>query len=135
MKKIILNEEDKEYCINYMRLIKINKPCSFEFKKIRQKRSLNQNSLLWLWMTALEVDSETGYTKDEFYELFITKFAPKKEVLNENINITTSKMDSKQMATFLDNIQRFALTELMFKLPDSEDIIFSTFYETYKNLI
>jgi len=83
----------------------------------------------------LEKDSETGYTKDEFYQYFLDKFAPRKEIFTNLVIVTTSQMDSKQMSDFLDSIQRLAITELQFKLPDPEDIIFSTFYETYKHLI
>ena len=123
------------YCIDFMMSIDITKPMRFECSVIREKRSLNQNSLLWLWMTALEKDSETGYTRDEFYQFFLEKFAPRREIFTNLVIVTTSQMDSKQMSEFLDNIQRFAIVELQFKLPDPNDQIFSTFYENYKHLI
>jgi len=135
MKRIIHNNADLAYCVDFMMSIEITKPMRFECSVIRGKRSLNQNSLLWLWCTALEKDSETGYTKDEFYQYFLDKFAPRKEIFTNLVIVTTSQMDSKQMSDFLDSIQRLAITELQFKLPDPEDIIFSTFYETYKHLI
>ncbi len=99
------------------------------------KRTLSQNRLLWLWMTALETDSETGYTKDEFYQMFVKKYAPRKEMFGEEITITTSMMDTLQKTKFLDKIQTDVLTSEFYQmvLPNPSDRNFERFYEYYKD--
>lgn len=132
MKQLIRNNNDLATFVDYLMNIKeIKYTLVAEIKKLRQNRSLDQNALLWLWLTCLEKDSETGYTKDEFYQMFISKFAPRKMVFDEIIRITSSKMDSKQMTEFLDNIQIFVLVELGIKLPNPNDLRFAEFYEKY----
>jgi len=135
MKRIIHNNADLAYCVDFMMSIEITKPMRFECSVIKNKRSLPQNNIFWLWMSALEKDSETGYDKKDWHDYFVKNYAPKKDINGDLCPLSTSHMDEKQMADFLKSIQRFAITELQFKLPDPEDIIFSTFYETYKHLI
>lgn len=115
-------------------------PFPFELKKseIQDHRNLNQNALLWLWCTFLQ-DQNFGYTKDEFYQIFIEKFAPREHIYfkGEIINgiITSSKMTKKQMAHFLTNIQRYSQTDLEVELPDPDDLKFEEFYNHYKDKI
>ena len=137
MKKIIKTEEDKLFVVLELDKLDISeeKPYIAEIKRYREKRSLDQNALLWLWMTALEKDSETGYTKDDFYQYFLEKFAPRKEVMGKYVIISTSKMDTKQMTEFLDNIQRFSLVELKFELPNPDDLKFEQFKNYYSEFI
>lgn len=115
-------------------------PFPFDLKKsdIQDHRNLDQNALLWLWCTFLE-QQNIGYTKSEFYQIFIEKFAPREHIYfkGEIINgiITSSKMTKKEMANFLTNIQRFSQTDLEIPLPDPDDLKFEQFYEAYKDRI
>jgi len=115
-------------------------PYPFELKKteVQDHRNLDQNALLWLWCTFLQ-EQNIGYTKSEFYSIFIEKFAPREYIYfkNEIINsiVTSSKMTKKQMANFLTNIQRFSQVDLGIELPNPNDLKFEQFYEAYKHLI
>jgi len=135
MKKLIRNNKDLAFIVDYLMNYEVVKPMKFSFEKVKQIRSLDQNSLLWLWMAALEKDSETGYTKDDFYQMFLEKFAPRKEVMNEMIIISSSNMNKSQMSKFLDDIQRFSLTDIGFSLPDPKDQHFAQFKEYYKDYL
>ena len=115
-------------------------PFPFDIKKsdIQDHRNLDQNALLWLWYTFLQ-DQNFGYTKDEWYDIFIDKFAPREHIYfrGEIINkvITSSRMLKKPMANFLTNIQRYSQTDLEVELPDPDDKKFEEFYNHYKDRI
>ena len=115
-------------------------PFPFELKKteVQDARNLDQNALLWLWCTFLQ-DQNIGYLKEEWYQIFVQKFAPREHIYfkGETVNgiITSSKMTRKQMANFLTNIQRFSQTDLEVELPDPDDLKFNQFYEHYKDKI
>lgn len=100
-------------------------------KSPKAPRSLNQNRLLWLWLTCLEVDSETGYTKEEFYQYFLESFAPRKTCRDKEILATSSQMDKAMMTDFLERIKMFAWHELNCNLPNPEDKGFNEFYKRY----
>ena len=113
-------------------------PYPFELKKtkVQTGRNLDQNALLWLWLSFLE-EQNIGYTRSEWYCIFIEKFAPREHIYfkSEIINsiVTSSKMTKKQMSHFLTNIQRFSQVDLEIELPDPDDLNFEQFYETYKD--
>lgn len=102
-----------------------------EIKRPKVNRSLNQNRLLWMWLTCLEVDSETGYTKDEFYQYFLEKFAMRMVVKDESILITSSQMNTAQMTDFLERIRLFCYHEFQISLPLPDDKNFEEFYKRY----
>lgn len=115
-------------------------PFPFELKKseIQDHRNLDQNALLWLWCTFLQ-DQNIGYTKDEFYQIFVDMFAPREQIYFKGkiifVVITSSQMTKKQMAHFLTNIQRYSQTDLEVELPDPDDLKFKEFYNHYKDKI
>ena len=115
-------------------------PFPFDIKKsdIQDHRNLDQNALLWLWCTFLQ-DQNIGYTKDEFYQIFVDMFAPREQIYFKGKIIfgivTSSRMTKKQMAHFLTNIQRYSQTDLEVELPDPDDKKFEEFYSHYKDRI
>src|SRR5665811_2051765 len=48
-----------------------------EIKKRAKKRTIDQNSLYWLWLTCIE--KETGNDKNEFHLLYRANFLPKED--------------------------------------------------------
>ena len=135
MKFILNSEEQFRQAANYIeRLLKSgNYDYVAEIKRKAKNRTADQNRLLWLWLTCLEVDSEYGYTKDEFYDVFLQKFAPKKVCMDEEICVTSSRMDTKEMTDFLEKIRHFAQMEMNIYLPLPEERGFEDFYELYIN--
>ena len=102
-------------------------------KKVSEKRSIAQNDLLWMWMACIE--NETGTPKDEVYMYYCKKFLMKTTTIGqkmERIYLTSSKLNTEQMTTFLNQIQADALQELGITLPIPQDRFFEAFYADYK---
>lgn len=135
MKLKIQTEQDRQKAIEAIQAISLEKTWLFSLTKRRKRRTLSQNRLLWLWLTCLEVDGETGYAKEELYQYFLNVFPTRRFVMDKEIIITSSVMDTKEKATFLDAIQRFAGTELGVVLPDPEDKRFEEFENQYGHLL
>jgi hypothetical protein len=112
---------------------KKNKWC-FEIKKYRKKRSLDQNSLYWMWMSILEKESGTGYIKEEFHEYFLRYFGIfSKEMFESNLYKRTSEMTTIEMYEYMEKIRHFCLTNEFFHiilpLPDDDKLF--EFYDKY----
>ena len=135
MKLKIQTEQDRKKAIEAIQAISLETTWLFSLTKRRKRRTLSQNRLLWLWLTCLEVDAETGYTKEELYQYFLNIFPTRRFVMDKEIIITSSVMETKEKATFLDAIQRFAGTELGIVLPDPEGKRFEEFENQYGHLI
>lgn len=137
MKFKIRNAKDKDTIVSYVNNLPQGKVFTAEIKVYRNRRSINQNSLYWLWLACLQ--DETGCYKDELHECFKTKFLPykTKEVLGEEIRVvqSTSTLDSKEMTSYLEQIKIFAQTELGCMLPLPDDLGWEQFYEEYKSRI
>ena len=102
-------------------------------KKVSEKRSIAQNDLLWMWMACIE--NETGTPKDEVYMYYCKRFLMKTTTIGqkmERIYLTSSKLNTEQMTTFLNQIQADALQELGITLPTPQDRFFEAFYADYK---
>jgi hypothetical protein len=84
-------------------------------------------------MSILETESNTGYTKDEWHEYFIEKFAPVKEMFDCFILVRTSEMDSKQMTEFIEKYRHFCEMEEAIRvfLPDPNDKRILEYYEKF----
>jgi len=93
-------------------------------KEWKNSRSLQQNRLYWEWLTI--IGNEIGYTKEELHEVLLHEFAP--VVTYTGLNgkpiqkrVRTSAMNTKQMAEYLDAIDRFA-AEQSISLPQPETV-------------
>jgi len=100
--------------------------------RAKEPRSLDQNSLMWLWFTCIE--QETGTPRQDVHDYYCVRF------LRRNINWNgfdrtvvegTSKLTKERMTWFLDQIQADAKTEFGINLPLPEDQFFEEFYNTY----
>lgn len=101
--------------------------------KAIEPRSVDQNSLMWLWFTCIEV--ETGTNKQDVHDYYCRMFNRKLIEWNgrqEVIAKGTSKLSKEEMKIFLDKVQADALTEFGIRLPNPEDMYFEEFYNTYK---
>lgn len=101
--------------------------------KEKEPRSLDQNSLMWMWFTCISDETQTPV--QDVHDYYCVKFLRRKIDWNgveRTVVEGTRKLDKERMSTFLDQVQADALTELGIRLPRPEDLYFSEFYETYK---
>jgi hypothetical protein len=108
---ILRTEEAKNNC--FLELVRSSvgemPPIEVVFRTYRQKRSLQQNALLHKWFD--EIAKVTGeYSADDIKTLMKAKFSPTKLVCGEMIPTATSKLNSAQMAEFMDQVSGFAAT-------------------------
>ena len=102
-------------------------------KKVTEKRSIAQNDLMWMWLACIE--RETGTPKDEVYMYYCKKFLMRTVTIGqkmERIYMTTSKLNTEQMTTFLNQLQADAETELGIRLPTPQDRFWEAFYQDYR---
>jgi len=100
-------------------------------RKPRSQRSLNQNALHWVRMTIIGKD--LGYSKEEMHYAFKKAFlADKLPVLSrdqfilylqeiDKDMVTTRLLSTKEMADFMEKIERQAV-ELGINLPSPDEI-------------
>ena len=115
----------------------IAKKAKVEITEKKNKRTLDQNALLWLWLTCIE--NETGTDKDDLHEYFKGKFLGfKQNVFNGesyDVRLTTKKLNTAEFTEYLNKINQFASTELGIYLPNPKDLGFESFYEAYINRV
>jgi len=115
----------------------IAKKAKAEITEKKNKRTLDQNALLWLWLTCIE--NETGTDKDDLHEYFKGKFLGfKQNVFNGesyDVRLTTKKLNTAEFTEYLNKINQFASTELGIYLPNPKDLGFESFYEAYINRV
>lgn len=114
------------------------------------KRTIDQNSLYWLWCDFLEKE-ETGLSKNDFHLIFRCKFLSfpmenyeellstvvLKKIKNcqkdmiyfeelpqviDMISQSTKKLSKKEFIEYLNKIEIEILTEMNIKLPNPEDL-------------
>ena len=75
----------------------------------KSKRSLDQNSRLWEWYTAL--GNYIGYEREEVHELMGWQFLRSQKVIN-GINVevikSTTKLNTEEMTHYMESIERWA---------------------------
>ena len=136
-KTVILTKKDGRVMLDqelpYIFSTLSNGKYQITIKKVSEKRSIAQNDLLWIWMACIE--NETGTPKDEIYMYYCKKFLMRTMTIGqkmERIYLTSSKLNTEQMTTFLNQIQADALQALGITLPTPQDRFFEAFYADYK---
>lgn len=102
---------------------------SVKIEKVRNKRSLNQNSYYW-GVVLHEISEYTGYTKDESHEIMGYKFLLDKSLEMHRIKSTTS-LNTLEFMDYIANIQRF-WAEKDLTIPDPHQEYFLTDPEEQK---
>jgi len=134
MKEKLHTDFDRDRVIGIIRRLDLSKPYTVEIRQRKGRRTLDQNALLWLWLTC--ISHETGNDKDALHEYFKQKFLQPEVVKigDEEINhYSTRKLTTAQFKYYLDSIQVFASSELAITLPDPDDKIWDSFYEFYRD--
>lgn len=94
-------------------------------KRLRSKRSLQQNRLWWLYVTI--VSNELGYDKDEFHEIAKYKLL-KREKVNEATGEvftyigSTAKLNKSEFADLVSDFQRWVSESFSIVLPQPGDM-------------
>ena len=112
--------------IGLIRAINLDKPWRVTLEPYRKRRSLSQNSLMWMWLNevAEHVSQHTGNDLDDIHEAFKQKFLPAKirEALGETMDVrSTKKLTTLEMVDYMDRIYAFVTSELGVLLPLPQD--------------
>ena len=107
---------------------------TLSIKKNVKRRSLDQNALSWMWYTCIE--RETGSDRNDVHAYYCEKFLKRPITINGIERIVTggtSKLNSAEMADFLNKVQADAAQEFGIVLPSPEDLYFNEFRNEYEN--
>lgn len=118
MKFIIGDNQDVVRLSNF--LCKHKKPVDVTTKPHRSSRSLEQNSLLHVWIDAVRLHygdaSGQHYSKQEWKDFFAKKFLSSRviEVNGEKIRVVeaTSDLDVEKFSLYLDRIAEYCRDKL-----------------------
>lgn len=105
---------------------------SLVLKRFSEKRTINQNDLMWMWFKCIE--NSTGTEKNDIYMYYCKKFLCKVIRVGEKVEKvyeTSSMLNTTQMTEFLNKIQADAASELGIMLPIPDDRYFEAFYQQY----
>ena len=134
MKRKLLTELDRDMVIAQIKRLDLKKVYTVDITERRIKRTISQNALYWLWLTA--ICFETGNDKTYLHEYFKEKYLTPEiiDVFGEKLEVkSTTGLNTVQFKYLLDHIQQFASTELAITLPDPNDRRWEEFYDFYKD--
>lgn len=127
MKYTIHNTESLSHVQHVISNLDCEKKWDVEIKRKTSGRSLSQNALYWRWMSKIAslVSDHTGYEKDEVHELFKERFLDPKIIVIADIEkkiYSTKGLTTKQMADYMNAVDRFCIQELGIGLPIPEEM-------------
>ena len=121
-------DTDLDYLFSTLR----NGSYNLTLKRVNEKRTINQNDLMWMWFRCIEND--TGTDKNDIYMYYCKKFLCKVIRVGEKVEKvyeTSSMLNTAQMSEFMTKIQADATSEFGITLPIPEDKYFEAFYQQY----
>ena len=121
-------DTDLDYLFSTLR----NGSYNLILKRVNEKRTVNQNDLMWMWFRCIEND--TGTDKNDIYMYYCKKFLCKVIRLGEKVEKvyeTSSMLNTAQMTEFMTKIQADAASEFGITLPIPDDRYFEAFYQQY----
>lgn len=121
-------DTDLDYLFSTLR----NGSYNLILKRVNEKRTINQNDLMWMWFRCIEND--TGTDKNDIYMYYCKKFLCKVIRFGEKVEKvyeTSSMLNTAQMSEFMTKIQADATSEFGITLPIPEDKYFEAFYQQY----
>lgn len=99
-------------------------------KRKAEKRTVDQNALMWAWFTCIE--TETGTPRQDVHDYYCRKFLRKTIMWNGRAEVVaegTSKQSKDRMTVFLNQVQADAASEFGITLPTPEDEAWEAFFE------
>lgn len=95
-----------------------------EVKRVFNKRSLNQNALMWIWFTLIA--EHTGYSPEEVHKVVKGLYCPKKQIkLKDKVYMVTrgtSELSVGEMVELMMRIEAMA-ADLGIRLPTADEYI------------
>ena len=124
MTKLIVRDEDiRQRALDFIAGLDLDKPWELTVKRHVKKRSLEQNNLYHQWVGAIA--GETGHSHDEVHEWLKAEYlAPRMVEINgktQQWRPTTTKLTTKEMSEFMDQVYVFGTSQLGLMLPVLED--------------
>jgi hypothetical protein len=117
----------------YMQRLPLDK-CAYdvEIKKKTKRRTIPQNRLYWLYLTAIA--TETGNDRDDLHSYFAGKYLSARSVnlggSQTQVRGTTTDLDTKAFTEYIDRIMRDA-GDMGIVLISPANPLFEQFYATY----
>lgn len=102
-------------------------------KRKAEKRTVDQNALMWAWFTCIE--TETGTPRQDVHDYYCRKFLRKTIMWNGRTEVVaegTSRQTKDRMTVFLNQVQADAASEFGITLPTPEDETWEAFFERNK---
>jgi hypothetical protein len=101
-------------------------PYQIELKVDRGNRSGQQNKYYW-GVVIKTLSDETGFTPEEMHDVLKWKFLKYSKVLpnGEQVEVTesTTDLDTKEFEDFMEQVRRFAITELDILIPLPNELL------------
>jgi hypothetical protein len=134
----ISNDNTRREAIEAIEALELNgKVYKLQLTNKRAKRSVNQNSLMWLYLEC--ISQETGHERDDLHLFFKEKFLGwKKIVIFDEESVTlkgTSTLNTSEFTAYIDKIIIFAASELGITLPNPSDQYFDQFKDFYSKFL
>jgi len=136
VKLIESREQAKDFLREVLPALHFPQKYRFEIKQHRTRRSLSQNSLYWLWLTA--ISEQTGMDKGDLHVYFKERHLPYRVIKifgeEQAITMSTGDLNTKQFTDYLEKI-RAEVSEYDVLLLDPSDREWESFYSYYQEKI
>ena len=124
MTKLIIRDDDiRQRALDFIAGLDLDTPWELTVKRHVKKRSLEQNNLYHQWVGVIA--GETGHSHDEVHEWLKAEYlAPRMVEINgktQQWRPTTTKLTTKEMGEFMDQVYVFGTSQLGLMLPVLED--------------
>ena len=125
---LVSDEGTRARVIEHISGLNLNKPWRVTVEPHRERRSLNQNALMWAWVNrvAAHVHEATGQGNDEIHEFFKGQFLPWRVIeiggIVETVPGSTKKLSKAEMSEYMNKIYAWATSEMGLLLPLPEDL-------------
>lgn len=134
MKFVISDQRSRQAAIDYLqRLTDNGKRFDVSITLHRERRTIPQNSLYWMWVGLIA--DETGNNPDELHEVFKVMFLGSKTVeiagITHEIPLSTTSLDTAGFTHFLERLEAWVGSELGIVLPRPEDAFWAEFEQRY----
>jgi hypothetical protein len=142
MKYTITSNQDLSEAISKISMVdRKDKPWKLTFEKVKEKRSLRQNALYWMWIAC--ICDESGYNKSNKIEKQLVHDRLRELLLpNKNKEIlgmvkkeltSTTELSKEQMTNYMNGIKIHMITEYAIDLPLPEDKYYNQFIDKYQD--
>lgn len=137
MRFTIKDTHTRKAVVSYIEQLPEGKAFEVTVTKKRERRTLDQNRLYWLWLAAIAEDC--GHTVEELATYFKAQYLGHRHALvfrqPIEMEVSTTTLTKEEMTSYLERIQAFAASELGLRLPNPDDLYFEQFMEQYKHFI